>query len=78
MDNEQKEIVRQANKIIQQELMAGNSVSLTGLGQFTLQKQQARTARNPRTGESVQVPEKTVVRFSISESLRTKVADLKI
>jgi len=38
-------------------------VSLRGFGTFKHVVQAARTARNPRTGEAVAVPEKTVLKF---------------
>lgn len=42
-------------------------VSLRGFGTFKHVKQAARTARNPRTGEAVAVPEKTVLKFHASK-----------
>lgn len=41
----------------------GNSVQLLGFGTFEARTRRARTARNPQTGEEVQVPETTVPVF---------------
>ncbi len=41
----------------------GDSVQLLGFGTFEARTRKARTARNPQTGEEVQVPETTVPVF---------------
>ncbi len=52
---------------------SGDSVSLTGFGVFEGRARAARTARNPRTGESVDVPATTVPAFRPGASFRTAV-----
>ncbi len=42
---------------------AGEVVSVTGFGSLTPEVRPARTARNPQTGEPVQVAERRVVKF---------------
>lgn len=37
-------------------LSSGNEVSISGLGIFSAKERAAREARNPRTGEKIQVP----------------------
>ncbi len=44
-------------------LVADGKVNLAGLGRFSLKVQSARRGRNPRTGESIQIPEKKKVHF---------------
>lgn len=51
-------------------LVAGERVALTGFGTFEPVARPARTARNPRTGEAVQVPAATVARFRPGAGLR--------
>lgn len=41
--------------------------TLPGFGILKLQKRKARMARNPMTGESIKVPAKTVVKFTLSK-----------
>ena len=48
-------------------LGAGEKVSIPGFGAFTKKEKPARTARNPKTGESVAVPAKTVAKFKLSK-----------
>lgn len=41
----------------------GNTVDLHGFGSFYPHVRLARDARNPRTGEAIQIPEKTYLKF---------------
>lgn len=52
---------------------AGESVSITGFGVFESRARAARVARNPRTGEAVEVPATTVPSFRAGAGFRTKV-----
>ena len=45
-------------------------VELRGFGAFSVKNRPARTGRNPRTGESVQVSEKAVPYFKTGKQLR--------
>jgi len=51
-------------------LARGEKVELRGFGNFRLKTRQARKARNPKTGETVDVPEKRVVYFRTGKELR--------
>ena len=55
-------------------LAAGERVTLTGFGTFEAAGRSARTARNPRTGESLDVAATTVARFHPGATLRARVA----
>ncbi len=54
-------------------LAAGERVTLLGFGSFEAVARPARTARNPRTGESVPVPAATVPRFHPGAGLKAAV-----
>ena len=54
-------------------LKKGDEVSLAGLGIFATKMRAARTARNPRTGESVQVPAMRVPKFRPAKALKDAV-----
>ena len=45
-------------------LVTRGAVRIAGLGTFKVRVRKARTARNPRTGEAVQVPETATLVFS--------------
>lgn len=51
-------------------LALGQRVELRGFGAFSVKQRPARTARNPRTGESVQVAEKHIPFFKTGKELR--------
>ena len=51
-------------------LARGDRVELRGFGAFSVKQRAARVARNPRTGEAVQVTEKHVPFFKTGKELR--------
>ncbi|HMP62475.1 HU family DNA-binding protein [Phenylobacterium sp.] len=51
-------------------LKGGQEVRLVGFGSFVPVKRAAGTARNPRTGESVQRPASQTARFKVGEGLK--------
>ena len=53
-------------------LAEGNRVELRGFGAFSVKHRPARTGRNPRTGESVEVEEKWVPFFKTGKELRER------
>ncbi len=55
------------------ELKKHGEVSIAGLGIFKTKKRAARTARNPRTGETVQVPAMNVPKFQAAKALKEAV-----
>jgi DNA-binding protein HU-beta len=55
---------------IQDSLKNGEKVSLTGLGTFVVTDKKARIARNPKTGEQVQVPAKKAPKFKPGKELK--------
>jgi integration host factor subunit beta len=54
-------------------LARGERVELRGFGAFTIKRRDARTGRNPRTGEAVPVDEKAVPFFKAGKELRERV-----
>jgi len=53
-------------------MAAGKRVELRGFGAFSVKKRDARTGRNPRTGETVNVEEKHVPFFKTGKLLRDR------
>ena len=56
-------------------LRTGEGIELRGFGSFRLRDRRARLGRNPRSGESVEVPPKRVVYFKLGKELRSKLID---
>ncbi len=58
---------------IRNSLKSGEKVVLAGLGTFSVRRRKARTGRNPRTGESLQIPERKVAAFKAGKTLKNAV-----
>ena len=69
-DADVKIILDAATEIIRERLIAGESVTLQGFGTFEVRAQAARIARNPKTGEPVEVPEKKAPAFRAGRALK--------
>ena len=68
-----EEVVETIISSIVKTLKSGGEVSIAGLGIFSTKTRAARTARNPRTGESVQVPSMRVPKFRAAKALKDAV-----
>ncbi|MEW9854704.1 integration host factor subunit beta [Novosphingobium sp. M1R2S20] len=53
-------------------LAAGGRVELRGFGAFSTRQRDGRQGRNPRTGETVEVPEKRVPYFKPGKEMRQR------
>ena len=54
-------------------LKDGNEVSIAGLGIFSAKMRNARQGRNPRTGETIQIPAMRVPKFRAAKALKDAV-----
>jgi len=54
-------------------LVRGERIEIRGFGGFDLHHRAPRVARNPRTGEAVELPTKVVVRFKPGKDMRDRV-----
>jgi integration host factor subunit beta len=55
------------------ELAIGNRIEIRGFGSFELHYRNPKLARNPKTGEKVQVPGKYRAHFKAGKELRERV-----
>jgi integration host factor subunit beta len=55
---------------IREALNNNEKIEIRGFGNFRLKERGPRKARNPKTGESVDVPQKKAVRFKAGKALR--------
>ena len=62
--------VEAAISAITQALKGGDSVTLVGFGTFTVRNRQARTGRNPRTGEEISIKASKVPGFKAGKALK--------
>jgi integration host factor subunit beta len=73
-----RDIERIVNAVLDEVIGAlkdGNRVELRGFGAFSVKSRSARTGRNPRTGESVEVVAKRVPFFKTGKELRERLND---
>ena len=67
---EAKEFLDSLTAVVENTIKAGGEVPLKGLGKFKVQHSKARMGRNPATGEQIQIPAKTVVKFTVAKALK--------
>jgi len=72
-----KEIVQKTFDAIVETLVEDRRIELRNFGVFEVKKRAARKARNPRTGDRVDVPEKFVVTFKPGKEMEEKVRQLE-
>ena len=53
-------------------LASGDKIQIAGFGTFEVRERAAKTARNPRTGETIDVPACKVPAFKAGKALRTR------
>jgi integration host factor subunit beta len=72
-----KEIVQKTFNAIVETLVDERRIELRNFGVFEVKARAARKARNPRTGQRVDVPEKFVVTFKPGKEMEEKVRELE-
>lgn len=70
---EVKKIVQKVFDDIVESLVKGETVELRNFGIFKVKSRKQRIGRNPRTGESVPIPEKKVVTFKAGLVMKERV-----
>jgi len=71
---EAKDFVEEFFEEIRRALESGESVRLSGFGNFQLRDKRARPGRNPKTGLAVPIQARRVVTFHASQKLKQFVA----
>jgi len=71
-----KEVVQKTFDAIIECLVRDGRIELRNFGVFEVKPRAARKARNPRTGEQVEVPRKHVVTFKPGKSMEARVREL--
>ena len=67
------EVVDALLEVITEALADGDSVRFTGFGTFSVTERAARTGKNPRTGEMIEIAAPKSVSFKAGKSLKDKV-----
>ncbi len=72
---EAKDMVEAFFEELRTALERGDSVKLSGFGNFELRKKSERPGRNPKTGEEIPITARRVVTFHASQKLKSKVEE---
>ncbi len=59
--------------VVTEALKQGEQVSLVGFGSFMVKKREARTGRNPRTGEAIEISASNIPSFKAGKALKDAV-----
>lgn len=59
-------------KAIQDALLAGEKITINGLGTFDVIERKERMGKDPRTSEDLLIPASKTVKFKVSRNLRDK------
>lgn len=73
---EAKDMVEAFFEEIRTSLEEGDSVKLSGFGNFELRKKSERPGRNPKTGEEIPITARRVVTFHASQKLKSQVDEV--
>ena len=57
---------------ISKSLYSGDRIEIRGFGTFSLHNHNSRTARNPKTGESIKIPKTTIPTFKMAKNFYEK------
>ena len=71
--SDSKKMLEAFIETVTETLAKGESVQLVGFGTFKTSERNARSGRNPRTGEAVEIPAKRVPSFNAGNTLKEAV-----
>ncbi len=75
---EAKDMVEAFFEEVRTSLEGGDTVKLSGFGNFQLRDKPQRPGRNPKTGEEIPITARRVVTFHASQKLKSTVENLKL
>jgi nucleoid DNA-binding protein len=64
------EIVSLAFGLMTKSLVKNEAIQLIGFGSFSVKERKARNGRNPKTGETIKIPARKAVHFSVGKALK--------
>lgn len=67
-------VLKLQGDVAQATLLQGNEVTIHGIGKLKPVAKPARKGRNPATGEEIEIPAKTAVKFTAAKALKDAVA----
>lgn len=67
------EVIKAEVQVVTDALKAKDKIQISGLGTFKVSKREARTGRNPLTGETITIAAKTAPKFQAGKALKDAV-----
>jgi DNA-binding protein HU-beta len=72
-----KELFEELANLASGEVRDNGEFALPGFGKLVLSQRKAREGRNPQTGETIQIPAKTTLKFRVSKGMKDTVVPKK-
>src|ERR1041385_7202879 len=72
-----KEFFEELANLASSEVKGNGEFVLPGFGKMVLSERKAREGRNPQTGETIQIPAKTALKFRLSKGMKDSVVPKK-
>ncbi len=72
-----KEIFEELASLAGNEVKTNSEFALPGFGKLVLSERKAREGRNPATGETIQIPAKTTLKFRLGKAMKDSVVPKK-
>src|ERR671932_816575 len=72
-----KEFFEELANLASSEVKSNGEFVLPGFGKMVLSERKAREGRNPQTGETIQIPAKTTLKFRLSKGMKDSVVPKK-
>ena len=72
-----KELFDELGSLATNEVKTNGEFVLPGFGKLVLSERKAREGRNPATGETIQIPAKTTLKFRVGKALKDSVVPKK-
>lgn len=72
-----KEIFEELSNLASREVKENGEFALPGFGKLVLSERKAREGRNPQTGDAIQIPAKTTLKFRLSKAMKDTVVPKK-
>lgn len=72
-----KELFEELANLAMSEVKSNGEFALPGFGKLVLSERKAREGRNPQTGETIQIPAKTTLKFRVGKGMKDSVMPRK-
>ena len=74
---EAKDFFTELSELAGREVKRGGEFVLPGFGKLVRSERKAREGRNPATGETIQIPAKTTLKFRVGKAMKDSVLPAK-